>query len=1152
MKQCPAKGKTCDECGRMNHLSSVCMTKDKRKTQQPKKLGRIVRTITGENKRPLVHVNINGQQIKALPDTGSDWDCISPKGLMKAQISENTVLKPTVEMRKTQTVTGMEIEPIGFVNAEISFGEKMVKKPLVVFEMQDDVLLSCDTLMELNIVQIKYESDSPSIRKVESSDRKQAMTIEPTKRQANGKTSSKEKIMKEYESVFKARKEPFGNEKYRIHLEPGTIPTRVSKCRHIPYAYMEKLQDELSKLEDEGIISKVTKPTEWVHPIVVAPKKNSEAIRLCIDFRNLNKHCQREVYSSPTVLETVQTINADKAKIFSKFDAKKGYHQCELDEESKDLTTFLTPFGRFRYERAPFGVNSIPEHYNRRMQEALENLPGVARVVDDILVYGATREEHDENVKKLLQRCQERNIRLNEEKFVYCQEEIEFAGVIINKDGFKANLDLMKAIAEFPEPCTAKEVRSFHGTVNQLSPYDSKLSQKLEPIRHLLKVKKGPIKLTEEESRAFEEVKKHLTSPETLAFYRPNQPLRIFTDAACTSGYGFVVQQQQPDGKWKPLLCNSRVLTEAEKNYSPIEAEMAALTWSLRKSEKFLKGQNVVVYTDHKPLIPIINKKRLDEVSNERLRSKLMYISDFNVTAEYVQGSENIAADTFSRKPVSKPDKEDLKESEDLVQRVRTIHMKAIEMSECDLQLQEIRTIADQDLIYQKLKKQIIEGFPERKSQLDENLAEYWNVREELFISDDQFIMKGNRLLIPKKLRPKILKEIHAGHRGREACKARARLVVYWPRIDHDIDVMCQSCEKCVYDRPSNPAEAEIHLPIPTRAFEIISADFAECDGLSFLIFTDWKSGWFSTRPVKNKDAKTAILELRNFIADTAVPRYLYTDNGQPFPSAEFQDFLRRWGIEWISSSPGYAQSNSYAENGVKSAKALLRKCITGKRIDYEEWDKGLLAIRNTPNKEGVSPAMILYGHMVKDTLPAHKRALQKSWHKQVSEVDKKLSTQRQRFETGKSLKPLKVGDPVVVQNRTSKRWDKYGVVQEVNVKTRKYMIRLQSGLMTVRNRIDLRRRYPPSNSGEKTASESQPMKDLHPPRYANVNNERLNNEDEESSDDDEEDEYQFIQPTNKEKRRPERRVRFADEEIRRSTRATKGQRPAYLKDYVQ
>lgn len=195
--------------------------------------------------------------------------------------------------------------------------------------------------------------------------------------------------------------------------------------------------------------------------------------------------------------------------------------------------------------------------------------------------------------------------------------------------------------------------------------------------------------------------------------------------------------------------------------------------------------------------------------------------------------------------------------------------------------------MANEDLVHEKLKDTILEGFPESKLQLDEDLTDYWNVRADLYVSDDGFIMKGNRLLIPKKLRPKVLKEIHAGHRGREACKARARLVVYWPRIDNEIDQICQACTKCELDRPSNPKEREIKLPTPSRAFEIISADFAEQNGLSFLIITDWKSGWFSTRQVRNKDAKTTIKELRNFISDTAVPRYLFSDNGQPFPSAE-------------------------------------------------------------------------------------------------------------------------------------------------------------------------------------------------------------------------------------------------------------------------
>ena len=125
------------------------------------------------------------------------------------------------------------------------------------------------------------------------------------------------------------------------------------------------------------------------------------------------------------------------------------------------------------------------------------------------------------------------------------------------------------------------------------------------------------------------------------------------------------------------------------------------------------------------------------------------------------------------------------------------------------------------------------------------------------------FFMKDNRLLISKKVRGSVLKDIDASHR------ARARFVVYWPlRINNNIDVGCESREKCVLDRPSNPQERKWHLPKPSRAFEIVSADFDDYDGLSFHIITDWKTGWFSTestRRVKRKDAKTKVLKLREF-----------------------------------------------------------------------------------------------------------------------------------------------------------------------------------------------------------------------------------------------------------------------------------------------
>jgi len=191
---------------------------------------------------------------------------------------------------------------------------------------------------------------------------------------------------------------------------------------------------------------------------------------------------------------------------------------------------------------------------------------------------------------------------------------------------------------------------------------------------------------------------------------------------------------------------------------------------------------------------------------------------------------------------------------------------------------------------------------------------------------------------------------------------------------------------------------------------------------------------------------------------DTAVPHTLYTDNVPPFQSFAFLDFLRRWGVRSVNSSPYHSKSNSYAENGVKQAKALLRKCTQNGKLDYESWCRGLLNIRNTPHKvTGLSPAILIYGHPVQDSLPVHKSAMQKSWHEALAKHDHAIAEERQKmdkYRPGRPLPVLTVGTPVVVR--------KYGIVQERNVKARKYAVRLSSGMVSIRNRIDLRVRHPP------------------------------------------------------------------------------------------
>ena len=187
----------------------------------------------------------------------------------------------------------------------------------------------------------------------------------------------------------------------------------------ISYAYRGKIQKELQSLQAQGIIEPVTEPTEWCALIVLTPKKNSEDIRICVDFSKLNKYVQRELYSVCTPSDAIADISSKHLKYFTNFDALKGYHQCPLDATSQLLTTFINPFGRFKFVRAPFGICSISEHYNRRMDEAFQGLTNYQKIVDDVIIFDEDKRTHATHVRQFLQRCADKGISLHKKNLSF-------------------------------------------------------------------------------------------------------------------------------------------------------------------------------------------------------------------------------------------------------------------------------------------------------------------------------------------------------------------------------------------------------------------------------------------------------------------------------------------------------------------------------------------------------------------------------------------------------------------------------------------------------------------------------------------------------------------------------------------------------------
>ena len=230
------------------------------------------------------------------------------------------------------------------------------------------------------------------------------------------------------------------------------------------------------------------------------------------------------------------------------------------------------------------------------------NIQNIRKIVDDIIIYDPTYEEHVKHVREVLERCRQRKISLKREKFVFAQPKAKFSGYIVGPDGFAADPSLTKAIREFPRPTNITEMRSFLGLANQLS---NSISTAMEPLRPLLKTK-NHFMWDASHDQAFDATKQALGVTPTLAYYDPGCPTALHTDASRLLGLGFVLKQKKADGKWHLIQAGSRFLTDTETRYAMIELEMLAVAWAVKKCRIFLEGLSQFdIITDHRPLITI-------------------------------------------------------------------------------------------------------------------------------------------------------------------------------------------------------------------------------------------------------------------------------------------------------------------------------------------------------------------------------------------------------------------------------------------------------------------------------------------------------------------------------------------------------------------
>ena len=720
-----------------------------------------------------------------------------------------------------------------------------------------------------------------------------------------------QQLMKEFPEVFSESKAEMLPEHRVFDCDIPLIPGAA-----VPYGRVYQLTEPERKALETYVNTELAKGyIRYSTSPAGAPcffvKKKDGSLRLCVDFRGLNKLTVKNRYPIPLIAELIRTVA--KGKIYTALDLKGAYNLVRVKEGDEWKTAFRTPFGHFEYLVMPFGLTNAPSIFQSMMDKIFRDLIGVYVVVylDDILIFSENEEEHANHVREVLRRLSENKLYCKLSKCTFFAKSIPFLGHVISAEGVSMDPEKVRCVQEWPVPTSVVEIQSFLGLANYYRSFIPSFSELAIPLTTLTK-KNVPFVWGELQQKAFESLKKEFDVGRVLAHPDISKPFVLETDASDVA-LGGVLSQYEGD-VLRPVAFYARQLAAAERNYEIYDKELLAVVECCKQWRHFLQGaaHTTTIITDHENLKYFKATHRL----TRRQARWSLFLSEFDFIINHRPGKLHKAADALSRRADFITDD---------ISMDNTNHNLATLLRSMYTQLAAGQTEEEQEfkeLVKEATSAEFIKKFEEQKG----------------FELLDGILFKDGLMCIPNEdLQLQVLRERHdsktAGHFGISKTVDLVSRDFWWPGLKDSVTKYVKSCDCVRFKSARNQSFGPLQtIQVGEKPWSTISCDFIVAlpksegfDAIAVWVCRTTKMAHFIPCNIELSAHDHAKLFIKNVFRLHGLPVQIISDRGPQFISKFWKAFCKELNIQAALSTAFHPQTDGQTERVNQTLEQYLR-----------------------------------------------------------------------------------------------------------------------------------------------------------------------------------------------------------------------------------